>query len=150
MSCLRSVQNNLVRESLMSDATPPTNSPPGFTLDGSPKSMAVIGYGLLLGGAISGGVTAIAALVLAFIKKDEAKGTIWESHLSNIMMTVAIGFAAGLLSLPLMFLGIGFLTMMATAIWVIYRGVLGIVRALEEKPFVPMLPFEPGYMKPIA
>lgn len=135
----------------MPDPTPeptPMVSSSGFKLDGSPRSMTMIAYGLYLGGFIIPFLP-IAAIVLAYIKKGEAAGTLWATHFENLIFTFWVSLGVVLVSIVLMIVGIGFLTMLLGAAWGIYRAVLGIIRALEDKPFAPLLPFEPGYVKSV-
>jgi uncharacterized membrane protein len=52
--------------------------------ESSLRIFALIGYGLLLL-ACSNGFTAIAGVVIAYIKRAEARGTVYESHFSNMI-----------------------------------------------------------------
>src|ERR1700709_2000990 len=70
------------RESLMTDATPPLPAPPPN--DESLKITALIGYGLFLV-AFLNGVTAVIGVVLAYVMRGNAAGTVWESHFRNLI-----------------------------------------------------------------
>jgi len=131
----------------MSNPTPTTPEP--FVFDGGPRSMTMVAYGLYLGGFIIP-LLPIAGIILAYIKKGEAAGTLWASHFENMIFTFWVSIGIVFVSILLMIVGIGFLTLVLGAAWGIYRAVLGIIRALEGKPFVPLLPFEPGYIKSIS
>jgi uncharacterized membrane protein len=116
---------------------------------------ALVGYGLFIL-AVANGITAIAGVVLAYIKRADARGTIYESHFTNMIHVfwmsiavtvvfigaVAFGVAdllATMNSAPhvalialipaLYILGVGFF------VWYLYRSVRGFVRALDGKPY---------------
>ncbi|HEX4301424.1 MAG TPA: hypothetical protein VHZ78_01430 [Rhizomicrobium sp.] len=140
----------------MSDAPiiPPRN-------DNELRVMALIAYGLFLA-ALFNGITAIVGVVLAYVMRGNAQGTIWESHFRNLIrvfwitavvlaVTIAIaveGFGgmfyalatnhdpapalAGLLFLLVPLLAIIGLVFM---VWFLYRTVRGLIRALEDKPY---------------
>lgn len=108
----------------------------------SHKTLAIIIYVLSLAGLVTGGITSIVALVIGLVKKDEVRGTIYESHFefanwTNIWMIVA-GIAItivgtillivliGLIILPL---GLGLL-----AVWYLVRLVLGLIKLMDNKP----------------
>lgn len=71
------------------------------------------------------GLTAIAGVILNYLKRDEVKGTYLEDHFSWQIKTfwyALIGFVLGGL---LTFVLIGFLIWAALALWYIYRIVKG-------------------------
>ena len=83
------------------------------------------------------GIPSIIAVVMNYVKRDEARGTWLESHFSWQLRTfwfALIAFLAiGLFSLPLvLLLGLGILTWMLGAflvgIWIIYRVARGWLR----------------------
>jgi uncharacterized membrane protein len=138
----------------MSDAqNPQAAAPPPAVTD--TRMLAIICYGLFIL-AFTNGLTAIAGVVLAHIKRADARGTIWESHFTNLIHVFWIGVAfwvvfliaalfgaAGtwhmaitdefyppMFALPL--LGLAFLIYV---VWYLYRTVRGLLRALENKPY---------------
>jgi uncharacterized membrane protein len=119
------------------------------------RIVALVGYGLFIF-AVANGVTAIVGVVLAYIKRAEARGTIWESHFTNMIRVfwmsiavtvifigaVAFGVAdlvstmnsrphVALIALvPVLYvLGVGFF------VWYLYRTIRGFVRALDNKAY---------------
>jgi uncharacterized membrane protein len=102
------------------------------------------------------GLTAIIGLIIAYTKRNDAAGTIWQSHFKNLIFVfwVMVGAAVlGILTWPIAlgallaawpvlwppamtlpfafwFLGIPLLV-----IWYFYRGVRGLIRASEERPY---------------
>jgi uncharacterized membrane protein len=137
----------------MSD-NPQTAAPqaPAFT---DTKMFAIVCYGLLLM-AFTNGLTAIVGVVLAHIKRADARGTVWESHFTNVIHVFWAGvafwvifliaalfgvagmwhdvivndFPAPMFALPI--LGLAFL---GYVVWYLYRIVRGLMAALENKPY---------------
>jgi uncharacterized membrane protein len=148
----------------MADRTSNGVQPDTERASDSERAVVLAGYGLFLF-AITNGLTALIGAMIAFIRRDVARGTIWESHYRN-MLTVftvsivlsllmlvlvlsgvftVIGLAVGsawwddnwMLSLPLLGMGVP-LTMlgfMVFGIWYLYRMVRGLLRALDDREF---------------
>ena len=77
----------------------------------------------------------LAGLILAYIKRPEAEGTIYASHFEWNIRTFWIGLIGVVISLPLLLLfGLGMILMLAIAVWALYRMVIGTVKAYERKP----------------
>ena len=88
------------------------------------------------------GIPSIVAVVMNYVRRDEARGTWLESHFSWQLRTfwfAALAFVLiGLFSLPLvLLLGLGILTWMLGAfvvgIWIIYRVARGWLRLKDGK-----------------
>jgi len=88
------------------------------------------------------GIPSIIAVVMNYVKRDEARGTWLESHFSWQLRTfwfALLAFVAiGLFSLPLvLLLGLGILTWMLGAfvvgIWIIYRVARGWLRLKDGR-----------------
>lgn len=82
------------------------------------------------------GITSIAAIIMNYLKRDEAKGTWLESHFNWQIKTFwysVIGFFVGFI---LSFIGIGFLVILAISVWYIYRIVKGFI-AFKDKKTLP-------------
>jgi uncharacterized membrane protein len=122
---------------------------------------ALLSYGLMLV-ACANGFTGLVGVVLAYVKRDDARGTIYESHFSNIITVFwsvvaivvvfvaaagagAIYFFAGVpdahrfmrLHLPEI-VGGGIVLCcagVAFAVWYLYRIIKGLLRALEERAY---------------
>lgn len=71
------------------------------------------------------GFTGIVALVLAYMKRSQAVGTIWESHFTYAIRTFWIGFGLAMIAVVLSFVLIGLFMWPLIGIWLIVR----IVRA---------------------
>ncbi|MFC3532017.1 DUF4870 family protein [Vogesella facilis] len=72
------------------------------------------------------GVTAIVAVIINYVKLDDARGTRWESHFRWQMRTFWWALAGYAISAPLLFLfGLGAVMMFGVWVWSIYRVVKG-------------------------
>jgi uncharacterized membrane protein len=99
------------------------------------RGTAVIAYLLFLIGWPCLHLTTIAGLVLAYTQRADSRGTIWESHFSNIIETFWITLVIGVLLTPLYFVGIGFLILGGVIVWFLYRMVKGLIRAIDGRPY---------------
>lgn len=121
---------------------------------GDARVVALISYGLFFL-ALANGITAIIGVVLAYVKRGDARGTIWESHFTNLIrvfwitliiivvfMAVALYGIVALMAafdstpkewvvvVPLLFaLGIG------CTVWYLHRTVRGFIRALDNRAY---------------
>jgi uncharacterized membrane protein len=85
-------------------------------------------YALYALSFLTGGLTAIAAIIINYIKRDEVKGTLLESHFNWQMRTFWWGLLWGVIGLITMPVGIGFVILAANAIWLLYRIIKGWLR----------------------
>lgn len=118
------------------------------------RIVALICYGLFFL-ALANGITAVIGVVLAYIKRADSRGTIWESHFTNLIRVfwttiVAIAVLIGVLLfgvfdiltkvdgnpdvpyLAVLVPGL-FLVCAAFSVWYLYRTVRGFIRALDNK-----------------
>lgn len=81
------------------------------------------------------------SLTLAFIKRSDAEGTIYASHISNIITINVVGLIAmvifflWIMGNPVSGLTIGSVGIIIVAIWQVYRLIKGILRMQEKKAF---------------
>ncbi len=119
------------------------------------RLVVIIAYALFLIAMVNG-ITAVAGVVLAYIKRGDARGTIYEGHFANMIfvfwasliafvlfLAIVLGGVAGALSgwqaphtwalltlIPLLwFAGVAFL------VWYLYRTVRGIALAVDGKAY---------------
>lgn len=130
--------------------------------DGSLRAALLIAYGLFVL-ALFNGVTALAGVILVYLKRDAARGTMWESHVRNLTRVFWVGvvvlavllavvlesFGGLLFSLfatngnpPPALVGALFIVVPALylaglvfAVWYLYRTLTGLLRAIENKPY---------------
>lgn len=79
-------------------------------------------------------VTLIAGVIINYIKIDEARGTIYESHFRWQIRTFWWGLLWTALGFITFLIVIGWVIWFATAVWVIYRIVKGWLNLMENKP----------------
>lgn len=129
------------------------------------RTLAIVVYGLYLA-AFLNGITAIIGVVIAYVGRSEARGTIYESHYTNAIHTFWVTFVATVILCAITFstvvgmlggtaavfghhtshdivlnplafvafpvIAFGFIGM---TIWYLYRTIMGLVRALDSKPY---------------
>lgn len=108
-----------------------TNEPVLSQTDG--KTWAMIVWGCYILGSVTGFI-AIIGVILAYVKRADLAGTPFESHMVSAIRTFWIGLVVGLIGLVLMIVGIGFLILLALAVWMLFRAVRGLVYAVDSKP----------------
>ncbi|MEI9931527.1 MAG: hypothetical protein WDM89_13570 [Rhizomicrobium sp.] len=99
------------------------------------RLLAIIGYGLFLVGLPFLHMPTVAGVILAYIKRDDVRGTIWESHFDNMISTFWIALVVGIAAIPLCFILIGIPIEIGIFIWFLYRTIKGLIRAIEYKPY---------------
>jgi len=118
------------------------------------RSLVFVCYVLFLLAVVTG-LTAIAGVTIAYVKRRDAAGTVWASHFNNLVLVfwvmltgvilgmltwpIALGAAWAnwpyfwpSLTLPLVF---GLIVFPVLAIWYFYRVIRGLIRAGEERPY---------------
>lgn len=98
----------------------------------SSKTLTTVIYALY-GVAIFLGITAIVAIVMNYVKKEDVQGTIYESHFRWQIRTFWFGMLWSFLAALTLFIGIGFVLLPVVAIWYIYRIVKGFLRLNDGK-----------------
>jgi uncharacterized membrane protein len=104
--------------------------------DESFRGTAIIAYVLYLLGWPSLHLATIVALILAYVQRGDARGTIWESHFTNVIETFWISLIVGIVAIPLCFVGIGFVVLAFLLVWFLYRTIKGLIRAIDGRPYV--------------
>ena len=112
-------------------------------------SLAVL-IGVLTSASIAGkfvfGLPSIIAVIMNYVRRNEARGTFLESHfrwqIRTFWFALLWVLSTAIISLPLMLaFGFGFLTlavgMLATGVWVVYRIARGWLALRDGKPINP-------------
>ena len=97
------------------------------------KNLGNITYGLYAG-AVLFGVLAVAAVIVDYVKRDDIRGTILESHFSWQIRTFWFALLWAVIGGLLCVIVIGWFVLAAGAIWYIYRIIKGWLRLTEGKP----------------
>jgi uncharacterized membrane protein len=103
--------------------------------DESFRGTAILAYVLYLLGWPSLHLSTIVALVLAYVQRGDSRGTIWESHFSNVIETFWISLIVGIVAIPLCFIGIGFVVLAFLFVWFLFRTIKGLIRAIDGRPY---------------
>ena len=97
-------------------------------------------YGLYAASLLLGGITAIVAIVLNYIKKEDVAGTILESHFRWQIRTFWWSLLWGFIGAITFIILIGIPILVATVIWFIYRIAKGWLRLHEGRPMYSTAP----------
>ncbi|MBU6297827.1 MAG: DUF4870 domain-containing protein [Alphaproteobacteria bacterium] len=100
----------------------------------SARTLTIIIYLLYLA-ALVNGLTAIVGVALAYAKREDARGTPYDGHLSNAIEIFWVFLLGMLVAVPLCFVVIGIPLVIGLYIWVIFRTVKGLVRAIDGRPY---------------
>ncbi|RDU95508.1 DUF4870 family protein [Trinickia dinghuensis] len=104
---------------------------------GDIRTLTHILYGLYALQWFTGGITIVVAIIIAYLKRDDAAGTPYEAHLTWLIRTFWIGLAGYIIGGVLVFVVIGFAVLTAVSIWMLYRIVKGWLYLYENKPLEP-------------
>ena len=74
------------------------------------------------------------AIVINYIKREDAAGTLYESHFAWQIRSFWWGLAWAVVGTITAIIGIGFLILGALVIWLIYRMVKGLLFWNDHKP----------------
>jgi uncharacterized membrane protein len=112
--------------------------PPAPAAAGSDeRAIVLVVYGLYLFALLSCGLAGIAGVIVAYVKRGEVLGTLWESHFDNQINAFWGWFAlvvAGVVMIPIF--GLGLIVIGVAFVWFLYRTIKGLLRALESQPYV--------------
>ena len=96
--------------------------------------IATLVYALQAAGFLLPPLVWIVAVIVDYVKKDDAAGTWLESHFRWQIRTFWFGMLWGVIGGLLCFVLIGFPMLFALAVWIIYRIVKGWLRLSENRP----------------
>lgn len=100
-------------------------------LDPGRTNVMVVYVLYLVGFAVA--FTPIVGLIIAYINRGKAGGWV-ETHYTYAIRTFWIGVLYALIASILMIVLIGFVIMLAVAIWVVVRCVIGLQKASNSEP----------------
>ena len=98
----------------------------------SPKTWAIIVWALYLLSGVTG-ITAIVALIIAYMKRGQFAGTPFESHMTYAIRTFWIGLIGVVVGIALTFVLVGILVLVLVALWMLYRMIRGLICALDGR-----------------
>ncbi|WP_199181104.1 DUF4870 family protein [Chromobacterium alticapitis] len=80
------------------------------------------------------GVTGIVAVIINYVKRDEVRGTLYESHFEWQIRTFWLALLGYVVGAVLTWLLVGFVILFAVWVWYIYRVVKGFLYFNDRKP----------------
>lgn len=112
----------------------PSPAPDAAKLE-SLKQLTMIIY-VLYAASLFVGITGIVAIVMNYVKRDDVRGTIYESHFTWQIRTFWWGLGWAVLGFITAFILIGFGILFVNFVWCIYRIVKGFLNWNDNKPMV--------------
>jgi uncharacterized membrane protein len=113
-----------------------TGLPTGPGIDPSTESLrtfALVVYVLYALGLVTGVLT-IAGIILAYLKRGAAAGTVYESHfryaISTFWLSVIAWIVGGILTLVF----VGWIVLALWTVWYVFRIIKGGLRAMNREP----------------
>lgn len=105
-------------------------------------AIAAIVYGLYAAGLLFG-VTPVIGVVIAHVKIGDARGTPYEWHFRHQIVTFWAALVLSLVGYALVpVFGLGFLVLVGTGVWYVWRIARGAIRLADEKPSGPDYSFK--------
>lgn len=101
---------------------------------GVPRRRAQIVWALYLGWFLAG-ITLLAGVFLAYWWRGDAVGTPYESHFRRQITLFWQGLILGGIGLVLSLIGVGFLILAPLALYFFAISCLGLIRAVDERPY---------------
>lgn len=98
------------------------------------RTLTMITYGLFALGYVTSGLftfATLAAMIIIYIKRPDAAGTVYSTHFDWLVATFLWSLLWLALSFLTTFIGIGWLGLIATVVWVLYRLIKGFLALLD-------------------
>jgi len=102
----------------------------------NPQTWAIVVWALFIASYFTLAITAIVAVIIAYVKRGDVAGTPFESHMTSAIRTFWISLIVGIVGVVLCFILIGFLVLGLLAVWNLFRVIRGLIYALDGKPIV--------------
>jgi uncharacterized membrane protein len=99
-----------------------------------PRSWALSVWALYLVSIVTIGLTAVAGLIIAYVKKPELASTPFGSHMTYAIRTFWISLIGWLLGAVLSVVLIGYPLLLLVGLWTFFRCIRGLIKALDGRP----------------
>lgn len=96
------------------------------------KNVTLVVYGLQTLSFFFGG-PALIGLIINYVKRDDARGTLYESHFNWQIRSFWWGLLWLVVGGVLVIVGVGLIILFASWVWMIYRVVKGWLKLIEGK-----------------
>ena len=84
------------------------------------------------------GITAIVGVIINYVKREDAAGTLYESHFDWQIRTFWWGLVWSVIGFVLLFaFGLGLLVWFVAGIWALYRVIKGFLKLNDNQPVMP-------------
>ncbi len=101
---------------------------------GAARSWTLAIYALYLA-ALFTALPLVVGGIVALLKRDVARGTVYESHLDNQVTIFWVAVILGFVGWVLLLVAIGWLVWAVLWLWVLWRAGRGLWRALDGRPY---------------
>lgn len=108
----------------------------------SAKTLTTIIYALYAASFFSV-ITALVAIIINYVKKEDVAGTFLESHFRWQIRTFWFGLLWGIVGAITMLIAVGWFVLIANGVWIIYRIVKGWLRLNDNRPMYEQSRFSP-------
>jgi uncharacterized membrane protein len=133
------------------------------TRDENLRASLLIAYGLYLAALFTGGLTALAGVILVYARRQDARGTLWQGHCRNLLWVFWIGVVVTAAFLGIVLEGAGSLLfslfhtegnpppelvgglialvpllgigILVFTVFYLYRTLRGLIHALDGRPY---------------
>ncbi len=105
----------------------------GAEINQSAKNLTTAIYALYAASFFVG-ITALIAIIMNYVKKDDVAGTFLESHFRWQIRTFWFGLLWGVLGAITTLIVVGWFALVANGVWIIYRIVKGWLNLNDNKP----------------
>lgn len=98
------------------------------------KTLPGVVYALHIAGAVTGGLTCVIGVIIAYISRKDAPEWL-ASHYEFQIRTFWLALLFSVVSIILTPVGIGVVALVATGVWLVVRGVVGLSTLLKGQPY---------------
>jgi uncharacterized membrane protein len=110
------------------------NSGQNIEQSDSLKTVAWITYIAFIISIFTGGLGFIIGMIVAYVKRNDSEGTIYNSHFNYLISTAWWSIVWCFIGAVTAFFIVGFFILIFTGVWFIYRLIKGVLRLSENKP----------------
>ncbi|RWA54142.1 hypothetical protein AU476_11415 [Cupriavidus sp. UYMSc13B] len=125
---------------MANDYTGQVTTPSGEQLSSLRKLLHIL-YALYAIFWLTGGVTALIAIVIDYVKRDDARGSLYASHFAwqirSFWWSVVWGVLGGVLFATVVLMPLAFAVWGVLSLWMLYRMVKGWLYLNDSKPMYP-------------
>jgi uncharacterized membrane protein len=117
--------------------SPMIQDPPESERLRSLRTLTHVLYGLYAAYWLTGGLTVLIAIIIGYLKRDDAVGTPYEAHFQWQIRTFWWAVLGHVIGVALLWVFIGFPILLVVGIWTLYRVIKGWLYLYDNKPLQP-------------